>query len=110
MQAQFNLDSPDPAAQFTNPVIQATAAKDGDEASQFAQLKGGVAYHFTLDFLGIGANGAKMLIQGETLPKGALSQIVLYPQQTVDSFARTRVLLAKVLQILQVTGIGSAGS
>jgi Salmonella virulence plasmid 28.1kDa A protein len=48
VQAQFNLDSPDPAAQFTNPVIQATAAKDGDEASQFAQLKGGVAYHFTL--------------------------------------------------------------
>jgi hypothetical protein len=104
-QAEFCLDSPDPSALFANPVIQATAAKDGDEASQFVQLKGGVAYHFTLDFLSVGAAGARMLIQGENLPKGPLSRIVLYPQQTVDAFARARVLLAKVLQILQVTGL-----
>jgi hypothetical protein len=103
--AEFHLDSPDPTVLFANPVIQATAAKDGDEAGQFAQLKGGAAYHFTLDFLSLGASGARMLIQGETLPKGPLSQLVLFPQQTVDSFARAQVLLAKVLQIVQGTAL-----
>ena len=102
-QAEFHLDSPDPNALFANPVIQATAIKNGDEASQFVQLKGGVAYHFTLDFLSLGGAGARLLIQGESLAEGPLSRIVLYPQETVDAFARARVLLAKVLQILQVT-------
>jgi hypothetical protein len=102
-QAVFRLDSPDPTALFTDPIIQTTAAKDGDESSQFVQLKGGVAYHFTLDFLNLGKAGANMLIQGETLPKGPLNQIVLYPEQSVDAFDRAQVLLAKVLQILGVT-------
>jgi hypothetical protein len=103
--AEFHLDSPDPTVLFTNPVIQATAAKDGDEAGQFVQLKGGAAYHFTLDFLSLGTSGARMLIQGETLPKGPLSQLVLLPQQTVDSFSRAEVLLSKVLQIVQGTAL-----
>ena len=103
VQAVFRIDSPDPTALITNPVIQATAAKDGDEASQFVQLKGGVAYHFTLDFLNLGAAGAKMLVQGETLPKGPLNQLVLYSQQSVDAFTRAQVLLSKVLEILGVT-------
>jgi hypothetical protein len=104
-QAKFHLDSPDPAALFTDPIIQATATNDGDEASQFVQLKGGVAYHFTLDFWSLGAIGARMLVQGENLPKGPLSQLVLFPQEAIDAFARARVLLGKVTQILRVTGL-----
>lgn len=105
-QAAFHLDSPDPNGLFSNPIIRSTAAKDADEASQFVQLKAGVAYHFTLDFLNLGAAGARLLVQGETLPKGAVSQIVLDPEQSVDAFARAQVLLSKVLQILAVTSIG----
>jgi hypothetical protein len=103
--AALRVDSPDPNAIFPNPIVQATATKDHDEASQFVQLKGGVAYHIAVDFQSLGTNGASMLIQGENLPKGPLSQVVLYPQQSVDAFARARVLLSKVLQILQVTGL-----
>jgi hypothetical protein len=105
--AALHLDPPDPAALFDNPVISPTltAAKAGDEVSQFVQLKGGVAYHFTLDFSNLGPHGASLLIQGETLPKGPLSQIVLYSQQSIVSFSRAEILLAKVLQILQVTGL-----
>jgi hypothetical protein len=99
----FQLDPPDPTALLTNPIIQAIAGKDGDEADQFVQLMGGAAYHFTLDFESLGAQGARLLIQGETLPKGPLSQVVLYPQQTVDEFTRAKILLSKVLQILEVT-------
>ena len=104
-QVTFHLDSPDPTVLFANPIIQQTAAKDGDEASQFVQLKGGVAYHFALDFLSLGASGASLLIQGETLPKGPLSQVVLFPQDAISGFTRANVLLSKVLQILQVTGL-----
>lgn len=104
-QVTFSLDSPDPAALFTNPILKAIAIKDGDEASQFVQLKGGVAYRFTVDFQSLGTKGARLLIQGENLPKGPLNQIVLYPQEAANSFARARVLLSKALQILGVTGL-----
>jgi len=105
--ALFQLDSPDPTALFSNPIISPTppAAAAGAEVSQFVQLKGGVAYHFTLDFSNLGTNGAKLLVQGETLPKGPLSQIMLYPEQSVDNFARAKTLLAKVLQIVQVMAL-----
>lgn len=104
-QVTFSLDSPDPAALFKNPILNATATKDGDEVSQFVQLRGGVAYHFTVDFQSLGAKGASLLIQGENLQKGPLNQIVLYPQEAVESFTRARLLLSKVLQILGVTGL-----
>jgi len=104
-QVAFRLDSPDPTALLPNPTIQQIASKDEDEASQYVQLKGGVAYPFTLDFQNLGANGARLLIQGENLPKGPLSQILLFPQEAVSGFIRANVLLSKVLQILKVTGL-----
>jgi len=105
--ASLQIASPDPTVLFANPVIAPTqkATKSGDEVSQFVQLKGGVAYHFTLDFSNLGKNGASLLIQGETLPKGPLSQIVLYPEQSFVSFTGAKTLLSSVLQILQVTGL-----
>ena len=103
--ASFHMDPQDPTALLANPVISSIAEKNHDEVSQFVQLKGGILYHFTLDFSNLGANGASLLIQGETLPKGPLSQLVLFPEQTVVAFIHAKTLLAKVLQILQVTGL-----
>lgn len=102
--ASLKLDSPDPAALFNNPIIDPVlqkATSPGTEVSQFVQLRGGVAYHFTLDFSSLGVHGASLLIQGETLPKGPLSRIVMYPQQSVVDFARAKTLLSKVRQIVQ---------
>ncbi len=104
-QALFRVDSPDPAALLSNPLIQYSAATNNDESSQFAVLRGGVAYHFTLDFRQLGARGARLLIQGENLSKGPLSQVVLYPQEAVTSFIRARTLLSKVTQILGTFGL-----
>jgi hypothetical protein len=102
--ALLQLDAPSPAALFANPVIPATAATQNNaEISQFVTLRGGVFYHFTLDFGHLGSNGARLLIQGENLPKGPLSQVILCSQTAVDAFTRARTLLAKVLQILEVT-------
>jgi hypothetical protein len=106
--ALLRLDSPDPTALLNNPVISSNhqAAKDHDEVSQFVQLKGGVLYHFTLDFSNLGSDGASLLIQGENLAKGPLSQIILYPEQAVVAFTRAKTLLSKAIQILQATGLG----
>ncbi|MDR3483154.1 MAG: neuraminidase-like domain-containing protein [Burkholderiaceae bacterium] len=99
----FKLDTPDSSGPFASPLA---ATQDNQEFSQYVQLKGGVAYHFSVDLTKLGANGASLLVQGENVPKGPLSQIQLYPQQTFAGFVRARLLLAKVLQILQTTGIG----
>src|SRR5439155_24154108 len=92
--ALFQLDSPDPKALLNNPIIPSTppATTTPDEISQFVQLKGGAFYHFTLDFSNLGTHGASLLIQGETLPKGPLSHISLYPEQTIVGFTRARIL------------------
>jgi peptidoglycan hydrolase-like protein with peptidoglycan-binding domain len=103
----FQLDAPDPTALFPDPIIPPSpaATQDNAEISQFVQLAGGALYHFSVDFTNLGAKGASLLIQGESIPKGPLSQIVLYSQQSITDFTRARTLLAKVLQILQVTGL-----
>jgi hypothetical protein len=105
--AVLQLVSPDPTALLTNPVIALTskAAKDHDEVSQFVEFKGGALYQFTLEFHNLGANGASLLVQGETLPKGPLSQVVLYPADAITAFRRAKILLAKALQILGLTGL-----
>jgi len=105
--ALFEMDAPSPSALLANPIIPdtASATHDNAEISQFVTLQGGVFYHFTLDFAQLGSNGASLLIQGENLPKGPLSQVVLCPETAVDAFTRARTLLAKVLQILQVTNL-----
>lgn len=105
--ALFQLDAPSPSALLANPIIPDTtpAPQNNAEISQFVTLQGGVFYHFTLDFARLGSGGASLLIQGENLPKGPLSQVVLCPEVAVDAFILARTLLAKVLQILQVTNL-----
>jgi peptidoglycan hydrolase-like protein with peptidoglycan-binding domain len=102
----LRLVSPDPTALLPNPVLDMTAAANGDEASQFVALQGGVAYRFTAAFTTLGAAGARLLIQGETLAKGPLSQVVLSPAAGVDGLIRAQTLVAKVVQILQTFGLG----
>src|SRR5260370_27169720 len=49
--ASLELDAPDPAALFNNPIIPATpAAATPTQLSQFVQLKPALLYHFTADF------------------------------------------------------------
>jgi hypothetical protein len=101
----LRLVSPDPTALLPNPVLDATATVNGGEASQFITLQGGVAYRFTAAFAALGAAGARLLIQGETLAKGPLSEVVLSPATGVDGLIRVQTLVAKVVQILQTFGL-----
>ena len=67
----------------------------------FAQFKAGIPYHFTLDFQGLAGGDAKLLVQGEALPLGSLSQLSLYPETSVQRYNRAQILLAKTMQLIQ---------
>ena len=105
--ASLQLVAPSPSALLANPIIPPIppAAADNTEISQFVTLQGGVFYQFTLRFAGVGSNGARLLVQGENLLKGPLSQITLCPQTAADNFLAAYTLLAKALQILETTGL-----
>ena len=105
-QVLFQIDPPASTSILTNPILNYKAVKARDESSQFVPLQGGLSYHYTLDFTSLGAGGdASLLVQGETLSKGPLSQLRLSPQATVDGFISAWILLSKSLQLIEGTGL-----
>lgn len=84
-----------------DPLLRGKASTDNAEISQFTELKPGVPYQFTLDVRNLGGGNANLLIQGETLPKDSLSQLICYPQSMVDRVHRAHTLLTKTLQLIQ---------
>jgi len=88
-------------AHLPDPLLRGKASTDNTEISQFTELKPGVSYQFTLDVLNLGGGNATLLIQGETLPKDNLSQLICYPQATVDRVHLNYTLLTKTLQLIQ---------
>jgi len=103
----LRIEPPDPTILLNNPILSPSqkATKDHDEISQFVELRGGALYRFSVDFTELGTNGASLLLQGEHVPKGSLSQATVYSSRAVSQFLRARVLVAKVLQIVGGTGL-----
>lgn len=98
-QAELRLEG------LPRPVLQATAAAAGDEPGGFAELQAGVAYRFTLELRALGGQGAALRVQGETLAQGPLGQLAVYPAAAVERVRRARVLLGKVLQLVQALAL-----
>ncbi|MCL6542207.1 MAG: hypothetical protein K6T87_16750 [Roseiflexus sp.] len=97
-------------AHLPEPVfIKGTAATDhdtlGDQSGEFLELQAGVPYRFTLELKNLNGGQARLLVQGETLPKGPLSQLKLYPAATWDAAERGLLLLGKSLQLVQGLGL-----
>jgi len=97
-------------AHLPEPVfIKGTAANDndtlGDQSGEFLELQAGVPYRFTLELKKLNAGQARMLVQGETLPKGPLSQLKLYPAANWEAAERAWLLLGKSLQLVQALGL-----
>ena len=90
---------------MTTPLALGAGAPTGTPAtypySGYIQLKAGIPYHFTLDFQGLGGGDAKLLVHGETLPQGPLSQLTLYPEASVQRYDRAQILLAKTWQLIR---------
>ena len=88
------------------PVLNAKAARDGDELSGFIELKSGVMYALTLEASNLQDGAFELLVKGETTPKDKLSQLALSPQVVVESAARAYTMLSKALQLAQGLGLG----
>ena len=93
-QAQLTTD------QAPTPLIQGTAASDGMELSQFIDLKAGVPYFFTFTAGNLNSGDVSLSIQGESLPKNAMSSLTLYAKSSVDQVGRAWMLLSKTFQFI----------
>jgi hypothetical protein len=84
-----------------DPLIQDVAASDGTELSAVVDLKAGVPYRFSFYVDNLGGGEARLLVQGETLPKDQLTQLTLYTKSSVERAGRAQLLLAKTWQLMQ---------
>lgn len=89
--------------------LSGTTAEDnavfGDKPGEYLELEPGILYSFSLERALVGGGDAKLLVQGETLPKGQLKQLSLYSFKTMQKAEQTMKLLNKVLQLLQNLGL-----
>lgn len=96
-------------AHLTKAILTDAANHDGEELGngpdEYAELKPGILYRFTLDLDKLNGGDARVLVQGETRAKDSLAQLVLYPLQAVEGAERSIGLLTKTLQLLQSCGL-----
>lgn len=96
-------------AHLAEPVLRAVTQGDEERPyelpSDVIEFRAGIPYRFTVEVSNPGASAVVLLIQGETLARGSLSRLTLYPQAAVDRLARARVLMAKVWQLVQGFGL-----
>lgn len=96
-------------AHLPRPTLTGAADDDGAEVGhgpdEFTELKPGILYRFTLDLHNLNAGGARLLVQGETLPKDGLEQLPVCPSALLDGAERALTLLNKTLQLLQALGL-----
>jgi hypothetical protein len=85
------------------PVITATKPDftSGGGPADFVELKAGALHRFSVELRDLAGAGAKVMVQGETLPKDRLATVPLTPAKAIEAGERTRVLLAKVVQLIQ---------
>jgi hypothetical protein len=94
-----------PNPEFLSGAAAADNAVLGDQADEFLELNPGIPYRFSLDLKKLNGGDARLLVQGETLPKGSVSQFRLYPFTAVQEAESAVLLLTKVLQLVQSLGL-----
>ncbi len=90
---------------MTAPLTLNAGAPTGTPAtypySGYTEFKAGIPYHFMVDFQALGGGDAELLVQGEALPQGPLSQLRLYPEISVQRYLRAQILLDKTWQLIR---------
>ncbi len=103
-EAELRFDHlPDPV--FLSGAAAANNAVLGDQPNEFLELKAGIPYRFTLELKKLNGGEARLLVQGETLPKDGVSQLKLYPSSAMAGAERATMLLTKTLQFVQSLGL-----
>ncbi|MES2936801.1 MAG: neuraminidase-like domain-containing protein [Pseudomonadota bacterium] len=94
-----------PEQVFVKGVAAAPKAELGGQPAEYLELQAGTLYRFSLDLTKLGGGNARLLVQGESLPKGPLSRLALYPGAAMDGAQHAATLLAKALQVVQSLGL-----
>ena len=103
-EAELRFDHlPNPV--FLSGVAAAANATLGEQPAEFLELKPGIPYRFSLELKQLGGGGARLLVQGETLPKAGIAQLTLYPLSAMAGAEGAILLLSKALQLVQSLGL-----
>lgn len=90
-------------------LVQGAAGADGatlgDQPEEYLELTAGVLYRFSLELKHLNGGDARLLVQGETVPKGPLSQLILYPAAALQAAEQASTLLRKAVQLVQSLGL-----
>jgi hypothetical protein len=86
-------------------LLAGTAAADGAVLQQFIELKAGVPYRFELRLGALAGGHARLLVQGENLPKDALSRLTLRAADDLHAAAHAVALLDKMLVLMRTLGL-----
>ena len=86
-------------------VAAADGAVLGDKPNEYIELKPGLPYRFTVKLRNLGGGDARILVQGEAIPKDSLSQLALYPISALSGAERAVSLLTKGLALAQGFGL-----
>jgi len=78
---------------------------DNSKPHESLELKPGMLYHFELVAKNLSGGRARLSVQSESLSRGGLAQLALYPSNTVETMERAMGLLRKVLQLVQSVGL-----
>lgn len=103
-EAELHFDHlPDPV--FLTGPAAADNATLGEQPDEFLELKPGIPYRFSLELKKLNGGGARLLVQGETLPKDSMTQLTLYPLSAMTGAESAILLLTKALQLTQSLGL-----
>ena len=86
-------------------LLAGTAAADGAVLQEFVELKAGVPYRFELRLGALAGGHARLLLQGESLPKGILSRLTLRAADDLHAAAHAVALLDKMLVVMRTLGL-----
>lgn len=92
-------------AHLPEPLLRGVASSDNAEISEFLELKPGAPYRFTLELRKLNGGDARLLVQGETMPKDSLARLTLSAESVVERSRRAQTLLTKALRLIQALGL-----
>lgn len=81
------------------PLLWGSVAAGEATVDDYTELRAGVPYRFSVTFSHLAGTPARLEVQGEGLPRGSLSQLVLLPNGSVQRASLAYLLLEKALLV-----------
>lgn len=93
-------------AHLPEPVFLEGKAQTGRaELEKSLELRPGIPYQLSLQLRQLDGGNARLLVEGESLAKGPISRLTLYPASVIDEAVGATTRLLKSLQLVQNLGL-----